>query len=148
MIAGTVIKWNNFPNPRYGDEIKPRWFVCLGNSGLLASPTVVYLSTTTTNMEDFNPGGKRERHTICRFSSNRSPFDEDCVLDIDEGPYSIPKNQIEGNVDIEIKGQFQEQEMRMIYNQVLRSGHFSKRIKLDIHRSLNDAGITGLKMPK
>jgi len=148
MKAGTVIKWNNFPHPRFGKEIKTRWFICLGNSGILTEPVFIYLCTTTTNLDDFKQGGKKERHTTCQFKANITPFEEDCVLDIDEGPYPIPKSQITDSIDIEIKGELDEQNMRMIYNHVVRSSRFSKKEKLDIHRSLNDAGITGLKMPK
>jgi hypothetical protein len=110
----------------------------------------MYLCTTTTNLRDFEPGGKREHHTTCLFktASPDSPFDEDCILDIDEGPYSLPEAQISNNKDIEIKGKIGEQDMRMIYNRVVRSHRFSNRVKRDIHQSFNDAGITGLRMPK
>ena len=148
MKAGTVIKWHDFPFPRYGGEIKARWFICLGDSGKLADPLFIYLCTATTQLQEFGPGGKRERHTTCRFSAKNSPFDEDCILDIDEGPYALAQAQIDNNKDVEIKGQIGEQDMRMIYNLVVRSSRFSKREKLDIHRSFNDIGISGLKMPK
>jgi hypothetical protein len=148
MKAGTVIKWHNFLFPRYGGEIKSRWFICLGDSGKFADPIFVYLCTATTQLQEFSPGGKRERHTICRFNAKNSPFDEDCILDIDEGPYALTQVQIDNNIDIEIKGQISEQDMRMIYNHVVRSSRFSKREKLDIHRSFNDIGIMGLKLPK
>lgn len=148
MKAGIVIKWNNFPHPRYGKEIKARWFICLGDSGILAEPVFIYLCTTTTNVVDFKPGGKRERHTTCQFKATSTPFEEDCLLDIDEGPYPILQSQIANNMDIEIKGELNEQNMRMIYHHVVRSSRFSKIVKIDIHRSFNNAGITGLKMPK
>jgi hypothetical protein len=148
MKAGTVIKWHNFPFPRYGGGIKARWFVCLGDSGKFADSLFVYLCTATTQLQEFGPGGKRERHTICRFSAKNTPFEEDCVVDIDEGPYALVQAQIENNKDVETKGQIGEQNMRMIYNFVVRSSHFSRKEKLDIHRSFNDAGITGLKIPK
>lgn len=148
MKAGTVIKWNNFPHPRYGKEIKARWFICLGDSGTITEPVFTYLCTTTTKFDDFKQGGKRERHTTCQFKANITPFEEDCILDIDEGPYSIRKSQIANNVDIEIKGELKEQDMRVIYNRIVRSSRFSKMVKIDIHRSFNDAGITGLKISK
>ena len=148
MKAGTIIKWNNFPYPRYGGEVKARWFVCLGDSGLLSEPVFIYLCTATTSLKDFESGGKRERHTICRFQARTSPFDEDCIVDVDEGPYSLSQHELANNADIEVKGQLTEQDMRMIYNRVVRSNRFSKREKLDIHRSFNDAGIDGLKLPR
>jgi hypothetical protein len=147
MKAGTVLKWNHFPFPRLGGEIKARWFICLGDTGKLSDPVFAHLCTTTTNLLDFEPGGKRERHTTCSFRAANTPFEEDCILDVDEGPYSITRSEIENNTDIEVKGEIGEQDMRMVYNRVVRSGHFSKREKLDIHRSFNDAGITGLKKP-
>jgi hypothetical protein len=147
MKAGTVIKWNKFPYARLGGEKKTRWFICLGDTGKLSDPIFIHLCTTTTNLRDFEPGGKRERHTTCLFRSSKTSFDEDCILDIDEGPYSITQSEIENNADIEVRGEIGEQDMRMVYNRVVRSGHFSKREKMDIHRSFNDAGVTGLKKP-
>jgi len=149
MDAGTVIKWNNFPFPRIGDVIKPRWFVCLGSSGALSEPVFLYLYTTTTNIDDFEQGGKRERHTHCHLRASDTPFDEDCVLDIDVDMYTPTESQVIKDLkNIEVKGRLNEQYMRMIYNLIIRSSKISKKIKIDIHDSFNKIGITGLKMPK
>ncbi len=50
--------------------------------------------------------------------------------------------------DIEIRGTLDEQTLRMIYNQLLRSRFISSMELQDIHDSFNMAGISGLKKPK
>lgn len=148
MKPGTIFKWNNFPFPKIGTEIKPRWFICLGDTGLLSTPVFVHISTTTTSMDDFKPGGNRQSHRFFSFEKKKFPcFDEDCILDFDERPYSQPEGDLESNRDIEIKGELDKQSLKSIYNGVLRSQFYSPRILRDIHTSLNKIGITGLRKP-
>jgi hypothetical protein len=80
--------------------------------------------------------------------SPNSPFEDDCILDFDEPPYTPSKSTLENNTNIEEKGEIEEQTLRMIYNRICRSGTYSKVILRDIHESFNKAGITGLKKPK
>ena len=149
MKPGTVFKWNNFPYPRIGDEIKSRWFVCLGNTGLLSTPIIVHFCTTTTSIRDFKSGGKRSSHRFLLFEKTRYPcFEENCILDFDEPPFSEPLGTLESNKDIEIKGELDNQTLKFIYNGIQMSNHYSPKILLDIHTSLNQIGITGLKRPK
>lgn len=146
--VGTVLKWNNFPDPKRGSEIKPRWFVYLGTSSIFSIPIFAYISTTTTKIKDFGKGGKREVHDKIYFSKDNSPFEEDCVLDFDEGYYSIEKAKLEMNADIEIKGELDKNVLIRIYNGILKSDKYSKKVLLDIHSCFNQAGIEGLKKPK
>lgn len=148
MNAGSVIKWIDFPNPRHGDEIKTRWFICLGKTGLFVKPEFLYLCTTTTNFVDFEKGEKREGHRKIHFYSNSSPFEEDCILDIDETPYSIEESKINNNSNIMHKGKLIENKLREIYNQIYLSPYYGLKVKIDIHNSFNKINITKLKMPK
>lgn len=76
-------------------------------------------------------------------------FDEDCIIDFDEKPYSIEKdNLLKYQANIVEKGMINELTLRMIYNRFLQSGLLSKMEMLDLHSSFNNAGITGLKKPK
>lgn len=83
--VGTVFKWNNFPDAKFGSEIKSRWFIYLGTSSVFSIPILAYISTTTTKIKDFESGGKRESHDKIKFNNTDFPFEEDCILDIDEG---------------------------------------------------------------
>jgi len=88
LKPGTVFWWKNFPFPKFGGEIKPRWFICLGDTGSLCIPVSLHFCTTTTAIEDFKPGGKRGSHRVFRFEKKRYPyFSEDCILDFYEEPY-------------------------------------------------------------
>ena len=148
MDAGTVFKWNNFKDRQYGGELKPRWFICLGDTGILTSPIIAHISTTTTKKAAFEIGGSRHKHAICTFYARETPFEEDCILDINEAYYPIVQADLQNNPDIEIKGQLTHDQMRMIYNRFRSSDQFSKKILLDIHESFNKVGVSGLKKPK
>ena len=148
MKPGTVFKWKNFPYPRIGDEIKPRWFICLGDTGILLTPILVHFCTTTTSIEDFRLGGNRASHHYLKFERKNHPcFDADCILDFDEPPFLESQESLEANKDIEIRGELNKESMKMIYKGILKSAHYSAKIKLDIHASLNRIGITGLTKP-
>jgi hypothetical protein len=148
LKPGTVFKWKNFPYPRIGDEIKPRWFICLGDTGILLAPILVYFCTTTTSIEDFGAGGNRASHHFLKFERKNHPFfDSDCILDFDEPPFTESQESLRANKDIEIMGELSKESMKMIYKGILKSSHYSGKIKGDIHASLNLIGITGLIRP-
>jgi hypothetical protein len=148
--SGTVFKWNQFPEPRYDKgNIKARWFIYLGDSGILSTPILAYICTTTTQKKrTLQIKGINYSHQLIEFKPTNSPFEEECVLDCDEPPYSKDKKIFENNPDIQIKGSLDEQKMREIYNGICKSNAYSPKILNDIHDSLNKAGIMGLKRPK
>ena len=150
LEVGTVFRWDNFSLHRFGGESKPRWFICLGFSGFFAQVAIVYLSTTTTQLQHFGTSGKRRNHSHFIFETNQHPiFEEDCAIDFDERPYHANKANIKScKNDIIIKGQLNEDTMRMIYNRFYRSRPMSVMELNDIHTSYNNAGIVGLKKPK
>jgi len=150
---GTVFRWNNFPFPRYPNNEntnKPRWFICVGFSGEFAQVAVAYLCTTTTQVEKFQSSGVRSGHAHFVFKTSQFDFfEEDCVIDFDERPYTMSKEQLKAlETEIEIMGILDEQTLRMVYNQLRRSRFISFIELSDIHNSFNMAGISGLKKPK
>lgn len=150
LEVGTVIKWHNFPAPRFGTEIKPRWFICIGFSATFAQFSEIYLYTTTTQLEQFKRGGSRGAHSHFIFKCNQyKVFEQDCAIDFHEPPYSISQSLYEQKqVNIEVKGKLREQDLRMIYNKLLPSPAIAPIVLRDIHSSYNKAGITNLKKPK
>jgi len=149
LKPGTIFKWKDFPYPQFGGEIKTRWFICLGDSGPLTSPIIAHICTTTTSISDFEKGGKKFPHRFFRFDKTKYPFEQNCflVLDYDEPPYSEDLKSLEANQNIEIKGDLSPQDLRAIYNGILSSSFYSRKILSDIHASLNRIGITGLRKP-
>jgi hypothetical protein len=148
LTIGDVIFWNDFPYPKDG-EIKARWFIYLGRSPALLSPIFAYLCTTTTQLEKFEPGGKRAGHAFRRFDTkNFSIFERNCILDFDEEIYNIDADiLIRCAANIESKGRLDENTMRNIYKLFLSSGTCSPMIMRDIYNSYNMSGIVGLKKP-
>ena len=148
MRVGTVIKWNDFKDGRKGGDTKSRWFIYLGDSGYFSVQLLIYICTTTTNESDFQKGGKRENHSYKRFLASNTPFDEDCILDFDESPFSYTKEIFERNPDIEEKGFLDNNTLISVYKGILKSKAYSKKIILDIHNSLNMIGLENLKKPR
>lgn len=146
MKPGDVFLWKDFPYPNKGGDIKPRWFIYLGNAGIFETPIFAYICTTTTQIDDFQKGGKREKHRHFLFRKGDYPFEEQCILDYDELPYiNIKKEEIEGTSAIEVRGTLDARTMRVIYEGIYSSRLYSPRVKRDIRDSLNMIGITGLK---
>lgn len=117
----------------------------------MANPIFAFLCTTTSQISDFDLGGKRGNHDIRRFdvSSNFKIFDEPCVLDFDEEIHSVTQEVIDSCAgQIDSKGRLDTETMRSIYNRFMKSGTISKRVLIDIHDSFNRDGIMGLKKPK
>ncbi len=82
-----------------------------------------------------------------RFERKRFPFfTEDCLLDFDERPFPLSVTALECK-EIEIKGELDNQTLKLIYEGILRSQFYSPRMLLDIHASLNRIGVTGLRKP-
>ena len=148
MKPGAVFRWKEFPYPKYAGKIKARWFIYLGDTGLLSAHVIAHICTTTTSLDDFGPRRKRASHRHLLLKKTRYPFfDEDCILDFDEWPYSVEKKSLENNPDIEIKGELDQECLKTIYYGIWKSSFYSPKIVLDIHTSLNQAGITGLRKP-
>jgi hypothetical protein len=148
--VGTVFRWNNFPDNRYGEGNKARWFICVGFTGTFSPCPLVYSYTTTTQLHHFSSGGIRDRHSHHIFKVSEHPcFEQDCAIDFHESPYSIENDKLyDFSVDIEEKGVLQEQILRMIYKRTITSRQISYMVKMDIFTSFNQVGITGLKKPK
>jgi hypothetical protein len=149
LEVGTVIRWDNFPVPRRGGEIKARWFVYLGCTSSLTPPQICFLATTTTQLHHFCPGGRRQNHSHFKFEKRQFPeFDDDCVLDFCEQPYPLLLETLTSKQsDIKIRGRLKAETMRQLYNRFFQTKPMSAVVFRDIHASYNLAGITGLKRP-
>ena len=148
MKPGTVFRWREFLYPKFGGESKARWFIYLGDTGPFSTPILAHICTTTTSLDDFEPGGNRANHRHLFIKRARYPFfDEDCILDYDEEPYSSKKEVLESNPEIEVKGELDQNCMKDIYYGIWKSNYYSPKVVLDIHSSLNQIGITGLRKP-
>jgi len=149
--VGTVFTWDKFPYPgELNSPIKRRWFVYLGRSSTFNNPVYIYIITATTQLRHYESYNNRSNHLCIRFDAGRFGFEQKCILDIDGGFYSsITEERFNYYKSSCIKkGRFDENTLRGVYNLLIKSQYISKRIKRDIHESLNMAGITQLKQPK
>lgn len=147
MIPGTIFRWIAFPYPKYGGEIKPRWFIYLGDTGPFLTPIIVHICTTTTSLSEYRKGGDRESHPYIRFNNPKYPFEQECILDLDEAPYQTELSELKDNPNIEIRGELSHDDLKNIYKRIQMSDHYSMKIRCDIHASLNRIGVGGLSRP-
>jgi len=110
--VGDVIRWNNFPDPRYPQPPdKARWFICLGKiieyriDSSIAFSVVVYIQTTPTQIQHYQPGESRGGLPYILFKAGEFGFEETCVLDFSMDIFSYQESDINKNAsNIEIKG--------------------------------------------
>ena len=74
--------------PRIGDSTKHIWAIYLGRDSIFNCPLIVYFCRTTTQIEDFQTGGNREGRKYIEFKKGKFGFDEDCLIDLGEKPYT------------------------------------------------------------
>ena len=147
LTAGDVFVWRRFPDVRdVGSRIKDRWFICLGFTTQIAPPVFVFLSTTTTQTRHYDRGGSRAGNIVLRFAAGEFGFPEDCLVDLSEPPYDYDIQLLAAD-DISVEGRLDQNHLRRLYDCVLKSRVFPRKVKSDIHNSLNLAGITGLARP-
>lgn len=149
MDTGTVFKWINYPKQRDG-TIKDRWFVYLGTSSILSEPLNVFIFTTTSKKNLYEPWDKREnkKNTI-NFKAGEFGFDVDCILDVFYFQNNWTLGEFEKYKDnFDIKGKISDEKLKIIYEKILKENSIQKIIKTDIRRNLNDIRIFGLKKPK
>lgn len=149
METGTVFKWINYPKQKDGIT-KDRWFVYLGTSSILSKPLNVFIFTTTSKTNLYEPWDKREnkKNTI-NFKAGEFGFDVDCILDVFYFQNNWTLGEFEKYKDnFDIKGKISDEKLKIIYEKILKENSIQKIIKTDIRRNLNDIRIFGLKKPK
>ncbi len=109
MQIGTVIRWDNFQSPQYGGRRKPRWFICLGDTGKLNSPTLYFLHSTTKI--------KRNKPSLFLPKSRYPFFHVDCHLYFNESPYHRTKNEL-NNPNVRILGTINNDDLVVIYERL------------------------------
>lgn len=88
LKSGDVITIEKFDLPRIGNKIKTIWCVYLGKDGSFDTPIYIYFCRTTTQESDFKPGGNRCGHKYKKFIKGQYGFEDDCILDYNERPYT------------------------------------------------------------
>ena len=150
MQVGGIYIWERFP--LHTDPTAPtksRWFVYLGTTGPLQIHVSVFICTATTKLKHYGPGGSRQGHRVMRIQAGQYGFQQDCVIDVDIGTMDFPETIMTSRKsDINQMGQFQDQEMRQLWNLIRDSGEIPHIVKLDIRDSLQRSGLVNLKMPR
>jgi hypothetical protein len=149
--VGTIFIWEDYPHPRQ-DEPKNNWFLFLGTSGLLDDIPTCYFHRFTSQVQYYDKNQERANHIFQLFLRDKFQslnFEKDSILDFNEPPYAESEEffrQFEATFDI--RGILENDVLKAIYNKkILISNSYSHKIKMDIHRSLNDEEITGLDAP-
>lgn len=146
--VGAVYKFKKTFTDRVDDlEAKERYFLYLGNtSEFIYSPITVYVVTSTTQLQQYETGGEKEKSNYLRFSQGTYGFTKDCIICFDEIKTYMTEPIFE-SYEPEECGVIEDKELlKRIYEKILQSNRISKIIKRDIHNCFNTK-VTGLKMP-
>lgn len=147
MEIGDVFVCPKFDDIDIVDKHKQKWWcIYMGESSLLVPPIFCYFHTTTTQMGHYRKGGNREHHQVMRISAGQWGFEQDCLIDFNNRPFTQPPEFFQDK-KILIKGKIPEEGLRRVYDFILNSDSYIERIKHDIHCCLNNRGIYGLKKP-
>jgi hypothetical protein len=149
MDIGTVFKWKNYP--KQSDSItKDRWFVYLGTSSKFYEPLNVFIFTTTSQTNLYEPWEEREKNkNTLKFKAGEFGFDVDCILDVFYFKNNWTLEEFEKYKDnFDIKGKVSDDKLKIIYEKILKETTIQKIIKTDIRINLNNIRIYGLKKPK
>ncbi len=136
--VGEVIKILDFDIQKHGVQ-KPRWFVYLGRTDIFENPICLHIATTTTQVEKYHSGNRKSNAAVF-FKSTDSPFDLDCVLDLNETPYSLDNKKVQ-TYTVEKKGSLTEPVLRQIFNKLKSSPKYSRKIIKDIQRGYKNINI-------
>ena len=110
LEVGDVFVWPEFPDGRdQASDIKPRWFVCLGRTGVMHTPVSIFLSTTTTQLHHYAKGGSRQHRIFLRIRAGQFGFTDDCVIDFSDAPYDYPADYLD-SIPIQIIGRIGDQQ--------------------------------------
>jgi len=148
MDIGSVFRWNDYPKQKDG-KLKARWFIYLGLSSILSNPQNVFLLPSTTQIELYERGNRRQNHKkIKRFKRGSCGFKSESIIDI----HFFENNWILGEFnkysrDMEVHGKVSNNTLTQLYNFILTDYYIEKIIIVDIRRNLNNIGVINLKKP-
>lgn len=120
LKSGDVIKISNFDLPRIGNEIKNIWGIYLGIDGIFDCPVFIYFCRTTTQEKDFGPGGNRASHKYIKFISGQYGFEDDCLIDLNERPFTDITKEKFTSFTIEKKGYLPDSIIQEIWDLCLK----------------------------
>jgi len=148
MDIGSVFRWDYYPKQKDG-KLKARWFVYLGLSSILSNPQNVFLLPSTTQIELYKKGNRRQNHKkIRRFKNGTCGFEDESIIDI----HFFENNWIldefnKYSLNMEVKGKISNNILTQLYNFILTDYYIEKIIIVDIRRNLNSIGVFNLKKP-
>lgn len=150
LKVGYVLEWKDFPFPLYHtEEIKTRWLVFVGRTSIVENEAYCFLVAGTSHLQPYLAGGNRSNHNFVRIPAGMANLPKETIFDITGSFYSnILANTLESYKNqIRIAGELPTDQLRQLYNLILKENTISKKIKKDIQESYNRCGITGLKSP-
>jgi|GEM_PF-1473369 hypothetical protein len=146
--VGCLYRTNKpFSSRNFEMDAHPRWLLYLGKSGSFDYPVVVYVFSSTTQLYHFIAGGDKENSPYRKYVKGRYGFTEDCVICFDDIIDYLTEKDLEVYEPICID-KFDNDELRNVYNCILKSNKVKQIAKIDIHTNLSKKGIKNLEMPK
>ena len=146
--TGCLYRTNKpFSSRDFEMDSHPRWLLYLGKSSSFDCRIVVYSYSPTTQLWHFENGGDKEKSPHIKYNKGQYGFTEDCVICFDDIIDYLTEQELETYEPLYINS-FDENELRKIYECILKSDKIKFIDKLDIHTNLSNINIKNLQKPK
>lgn len=148
MEIGSVFRWDEYPKQREG-ELKVRWFIYLGLSSILSEPQNVFLLPSTTQLELYGRGKRRQNHKKIKiFGKGYCGFEKKSIVDIYFFENNWPLQEFNSfKRKMIVRGRLPNDDLKQLYELISTDYYIERIVIIDIRRNLNGIGIYNLKMP-
>jgi len=140
LLPGDIIVLDKFDMQHFPGEDKPIWIIYFGVDSIFDCPIFVYFCKTTTRIDDFKSGRKRDSHKYKKFSKGQYGFEEDCLIDFNEKPYTDITKEKFNSYTITKKGRLPNQDIKEIFERCLKKYLITPQLK-SVRDSLAKAEI-------
>ena len=149
--TGCLYRTNKpFSSREFDMDAHSRWLLYLGKSSSFDCKVVVYVFSATTRLEHFLEGGDKATSQHRKYKKGQFGFTDDCVICFDDIIDYLTEKDLEKYEPVyksSIKD-IDENELKDIYNSIVKSPKIKFIEKLDIHNNLNNIGVKNLSKPK
>ena len=137
-----------FSSRDFNMDSHPRWLLYLGKNKAFDGYSLVYCFSPTTQLKHFRAGGDKENSPYRSYLKGQYGFTSDCIICFDDIIDYLSESKLEEYEPI-YKASFDENELKEVYNCILKSNKIKFNEKMDIRENLsNQCNLRNLPSPK
>ena len=138
LKAGDIFTWDNYPFFEHEEKIR-RWFLFLGYQSIEA---MVFQITTTTKLQYYQQGNKRESHNFFKLPAKTGGLEQESIIDLTlYFERRQKKDFTDYQSDIHKQGALKQDQINTLVKCIKNDKKISQVVKKDIYGYLRDAGF-------